>query len=115
VEAQINESRGFRLAFDSSFYAPMFALFIIALAGAPRWLRQSFEHRALVYLGEISYGVYILQFPIHKVYESALQPFLNLSTATDFAAYVVLLLLVSAAANRWIERPLMQVLQGRRS
>ena len=41
-----------------------FALFILFLAVDQSIVSRMFNHRFLIYLGEISYGIYILQFPV---------------------------------------------------
>ncbi len=86
------------------FFAPM--LFILAMnQGA---LNRWFSKEPLVFLGEISYGVYILQFPVYFFFTSALTYSGHKISPALFYVYLLLLLVVSALCHVLIERPLRQ-------
>jgi len=58
-----------KLPFGSSFYAPLFAIFILAVSLSTNIINKFFSLKLFLILGEASYGVYILQKPVYLLYE----------------------------------------------
>ena len=83
---------------------PLFMLLIIAVATEnPRLL----NYFPLVFIGEISYGIYILQKPVHYYIADQLNvKFLHLAETPLFYVYFVSLLFVSSLSYYIIEKPL---------
>ena len=98
---------------DNGLLAPLFAVFIAALAvdasPATRWLRWA----PLVVLGEISYAVYMLQDPVREAAYRIGLGVLALPAVTMFWSFVAALLALSAVVWRWYEVPLRQRLRQR--
>jgi peptidoglycan/LPS O-acetylase OafA/YrhL len=73
-------------------------------------------------LGEASYSLYILQFPLHGVYERLIGPHLGLGPLANFWALFAFMVGVSVAvfllfekpANRFLRFRLPQLLQSAR-
>lgn len=84
--------------------APVFLLVIIGIAAKePKFLK----HKTLVYLGDISYGIYILQKPLKYYVYSVLNPnFFHLEKTGVFYVYLVILIAFSAISYQFIEKPL---------
>lgn len=90
-------------------YIPMFALLIFATASNQGGLVRGLQNPALVWLGEISYAVYLIQWPIMLSLFS-LRPKLSEHfgpDAVDLIAlgyFVVMLFLLSVMSGRYFER-----------
>jgi peptidoglycan/LPS O-acetylase OafA/YrhL len=93
--------------------APLFAVFIAALAvdasPALAWLKWG----PLVALGEMSYAIYMLQDPVREIsYRFGLRVLAPWPVAM-FWTFVVVLLLISLLVWRWFEVPLRHWLRQR--
>ncbi len=88
----------------SALLVPLFMLLIIAVASENPKLLNYFP---LVFIGEISYGIYILQRPVHYYFVDQLNiKYFHLTGTPLFYAYFISLLLVSSLSYYIIERPL---------
>lgn len=104
-----------QVKFHNGALAPVFALFIIALASCEGGRWQALFSRPLpVLLGEISYGIYILQKPVHDL---VYKPLLGLtgSTVASFYLYILALIFISYVTYRLVECPARRLLSGYRS
>jgi len=99
---------GFSAPLHGSFFAPFFLLFIIAIAIADPTLSRPLRAKPLLLLGEISYGLYILQSPIHHIYMKYLSKTLDLGYEANFYCYVALLLAASLCSYYVLEKPVKQ-------
>ncbi len=87
--------------------APLFILLIIGLAKQPvGWLTW----KPLVWLGEISYGLYILQMPVFILLADANNAYLHIGYSVFFFVYVVLLIASAGIIFYTIEMPAKAVL-----
>lgn len=93
--------------------APLFLLVIIGLAKDRSPLSAFLASRPLVWLGEISFGIYLLQHPV----ELALRPLLDkIGPVTDagrFFVYFVSLILISGLVYYLFESPMRKWIRGR--
>jgi peptidoglycan/LPS O-acetylase OafA/YrhL len=96
---------GFKPAFRASFLSPLYLFVILAVAVSHGPLVKLLSLRPLVFLGEISYGVYILQFPVYMIFYTYIGDHLELSESAYFMVYFALLLLVSAVCYVFFEKP----------
>lgn len=91
--------------FEAGLFAPVFALIILYLCTRTNGLTRLFSHPKAVYLGEISYGVYILQAPVAMLVRQFNKTYLHGSVFVTFLLLVVILLPVSALCYEWLEKP----------
>lgn len=83
--------------------SPLFVLMIVGLACKKEsWLGA----KPLVWLGEVSYGIYILQMPVNYYVSKLNAKYLGLTTNWFFLFFVVMLVAISAVCYSFIEKPL---------
>lgn len=102
---------GMAIDFTNGWLAPLFLLLIVLLAlhqgRLTTWLRLPL----LVLLGEASYALYILQRPLHGIYEKLLPTWLvPPDSALHFYLFVVFLTVAAIACYWWFETPLRRML-----
>ncbi|MEZ5016713.1 MAG: acyltransferase [Flavipsychrobacter sp.] len=91
------------VSIHNGLLAPLFLLLIVVVAIKEPWFLRS---RVMVFLGEISYSIYILQVPIYYYTSKWNEEYLNLDKVSFFYLYIVVLLLVSAISYKYVEKPL---------
>jgi peptidoglycan/LPS O-acetylase OafA/YrhL len=96
---------GFKLAFKASFLSPLYLLLIVAIATARGPIVDVLARRPLVFLGEISYSVYILHFPLFIIYHHFVSAYIARGEPAFFISYFILLLAVSACCFQYFEKP----------
>lgn len=86
--------------------APIFAVAILAFASGNRTISTMFEARWLVVLGEASYALYLLHFPIHSILRHPIERFGLPMFVVYFAGTIGLSIasyyLLEIPARRWI-------------
>ncbi|MCI9873353.1 MULTISPECIES: acyltransferase family protein [Pseudomonas] len=89
-----------------------FAFLIIILAQQRGLISKALQARPLVYLGEISFALYMVHQVVIRLFD--MYPFLTagLSSASAFAAYYAASLLAAAIAHGLIEKPAQKVVLG---
>jgi peptidoglycan/LPS O-acetylase OafA/YrhL len=92
------------------FFAAMIVVFGLQ-RGA---VSNALSHKTLVWLGELSYAIYILHFPIMVWFLDHLNV-LKLSPQMVSAAFVLSLLLISHVFFTYIEKPLRNFILGKGS
>ena len=97
---------GIKLAFTNGLLAPAFLLFIYVLGKDRGIISKILSHSWLVLLGEASYSLYILQKPIHGVYDKAIVPRISLSDGQHFYLFLIILILLSILSYKFIETPM---------
>ena len=102
-----------KLTFGSSLLSPIFLLLIIAITLAKSSLIKVLSFYPLVLLGEASYSMYILQKPMHLIYEKYLSEILLLGESLDFYAFFVFLVTVSVLTLLLFEKPVNKFLRSR--
>lgn len=95
------------ISLHNGLLAPVYTLLIMALA-----MEQPFMLRAkpLVFLGEISYGIYILQEPLHKYAALANDRYFHIPDPWFFYSYLLLLITAAAVSFYIIENPLRKLI-----
>jgi len=91
------------LSYQVGLIAPLFMLLILFIAISDP---KSLNFRPLVYLGEISYGIYILQQPVHKYLEAMNTQYLHIPIQVFFWFALGVLIAVASATYYLIELPL---------
>lgn len=89
----------------NGLFAPVFLLFVYWFSLSKSWVANLFSLRIFQYLGELSYGIYILQVPVFYIFYYILHPYFHFETNTGFAVYFSTLFLISVAAFEAIEKP----------
>jgi peptidoglycan/LPS O-acetylase OafA/YrhL len=115
LEAQTALTRwsGIAWPFETSWWAPLFLLLVLALARGEGIAARVLAWRPLVLLGEASYGMYILHYPIYVLHHDWVVPMLGLHGAPVHYVYALLLIGLSLAVFRWIETPCRRWLRPR--
>ncbi len=94
------------LSYHNGLLAILFVPFIIFTALNTGWITKFSNKKFAIYLGEISYGIYILQIPVFMMTKFCL---LKLGIVGDFKIFIlgiVSLLIVSAISYQYFETPL---------
>jgi peptidoglycan/LPS O-acetylase OafA/YrhL len=90
---------------------PLSALLILQMAVLPGRLSTILQNRVFRALGDISYSVYLIHLPLFLVFLTAgLLPFPGTVFSPVWFLYLAVLLFVSAASFRYIERPAQRAL-----
>ncbi|MBC8034535.1 MAG: acyltransferase [Chitinophagaceae bacterium] len=97
----------------NGMFAPVFATAIILLASGSTFLSSFFSKRPLIFLGEISYGIYILQVPILFWLKYMNETYLFLNKTMLLLLYFVCLVSVSVLTFYYIEDPLRKLFRFR--
>jgi peptidoglycan/LPS O-acetylase OafA/YrhL len=95
--------------------SPLFLLLIVGVALDTSWIARALSSNLCLALGNMSFAAYILQAPVKVVF---LQVLARLGVGGPLALwlpYLVLLLIVSAVAVAFIEKPLHRILVGERA
>ncbi len=95
-----------KLAFTNGLLAPAFLLFIITFARHQGVISKIFSNPKLVLLGEASYSLYILQKPIHGIYDKIIVPRISLNETLHFYIFLVLLIILSILSYKYFETPM---------
>jgi peptidoglycan/LPS O-acetylase OafA/YrhL len=103
-QALISSVLGLEFAFKSSFFSPVFLLLVLAVAVARGPLVNLLSTRPAIFLGEISYGLYILQGPVYLIFRLYLVPDLEVSPLQFFCLYFMFLVAVSSLCFLFFER-----------
>ncbi len=89
-----------------------FAALLLALALSTGPLAKFLGNRALEWLGDISYASYLIHFPLFILAKIVLAGDDLQVGPLGFIGYALVLLLLSHAAYRWLEKPAQRALNG---
>jgi len=104
---------GIKLAFTNGLLAPAFLLFIVLLARHKGAVTKVFSYGWLVLLGEASYSLYILQKPVHGIYDKIIVPRIALSETSHFYIFLILLIIISILSYKLLETPMRKAIRRR--
>ena len=91
------------LSFQVGLLDPLFMLLILSIAiNDPKILNI----RPLVYLGEISYGIYILQWPVYQFLELMNERHMHIPMPYFFSCALIILVLFASLSYHLMELPL---------
>ncbi len=102
-----------KLAFTNGLLAPVFLLFIVSLARHKGVVTKIFSYSWLILLGEASYSLYILQKPVHGVYDKIIVPRIALSETTHFYIFLIMLIIISILSYKFFETPMRKAIRQR--
>ncbi len=100
------------LNIHNGFLALLFVPLILAISLNNGLLTTIFKKKIFVFLGEISYSIYILQIPISKWTESIFYHLHMDNGIVNFYAFCVLLILFSAFSYKFLETPLREKIKS---
>lgn len=91
----------------NGLFTPLFAVFVLAFASVPNsLLGRLFSSTPCIRLGEISYGMYILQDPLSSVFQAVVTRLgAPLEEGLLFPSYVAVLAATAYISFRWFEEP----------
>lgn len=95
------------VSLHNGLLAPLYMLLVVAVASHNSALLR---WRPLVFLGEVSYGIYIFQEPVHKYAVTINDRYLRLAEQPFFYVYVLSLVAVAALCYYTVERPVRNML-----
>ncbi len=102
---------GIKIAFTNGLLAPIFLLFIVLLAKHKGTITKIFSYGWLILLGEASYSLYILQKPVHGIYDKIIVPRIALSETMHFYIFLILLIIISILSFKFFETPLRKAIR----
>lgn len=95
-----------RKYYHNGLLVPLFLSFILYLSSLEEGsLKRMLSHPVLQYLGEISYGIYILQIAVSILVTGLNNRFLHLSHTVIFYIYVLVLIAFCVLCHEMIEKP----------
>jgi len=104
---------GIKIAFTNGLLAPAFLWFIFLLANHKGTISKILSYSGLVLLGEASYSLYILQKPVHGIYDKIIVPRIHLSEGVHFYIFLALLIIISILSFKYFETPLRKYLRSK--
>jgi peptidoglycan/LPS O-acetylase OafA/YrhL len=90
---------------DNGLLSPYYLLIIFSLSLINGKIGKVLSSKPLIFLGSISYSIYILQCPIHQLCQNYLPWFKDQSSEDLFFPYVIVLIIVSSLTYLLIEMP----------
>jgi peptidoglycan/LPS O-acetylase OafA/YrhL len=90
--------------------APVYGLFLLPFAGRSK-MNDFLGNSFFIFLGDISYGIYILQFPVWLFYRYSFGIKLSF-TAAQFYGYLLTLIVLSTITYKWYEKNIQKLLRG---
>ena len=106
-QSEYDEAILLKLPFETSFYAPLFLLLIMAFCISDNRIAALLSLKPFVYLGEISFAVYIMQSPVSRIllYARKHYPY-SFSNDQFIIIYIFILIIVGMILVHAIERPI---------
>lgn len=98
------------MSYHTGLLAPLFLLLIIALAKSKTPI---LDLPFFVFLGEISYGVYILQYPVYRGLEILNGRYYTLNPIMFFYSSFLVLMLTTIGMHYFVDRPLGKLIRGK--
>lgn len=95
----------FPVVLGASFFAPLFALLILSIVCSRNGITNLLARPGFVFLGEISYSIYILQSPVYELCKKVLVGWPDERGDLFFGVYLLLLMGIGAMVYRCFEMP----------
>ncbi|AYY85942.1 acyltransferase [Chryseobacterium indologenes] len=101
------------LEFHNGLLAIVFVPLIILICANTGLITKVFNHKILVYLGSISYSLYIIQYPLHILFSQFSEKYAFIESHS-FYYYVILLIICSILSYELIENPCRKIFKRKR-
>lgn len=92
-----------------------FSILILSLAQGDGVVQKAMSHKVPVFLGEASYALYILHYPLMIWYYNAVVLPFELSRTAMFYSYLVILIALSCLVFRFMETPARRLIRSYKS
>ncbi|MEO8534391.1 MAG: acyltransferase, partial [Flavobacterium sp.] len=104
------------LNFHNGFLALFFIPLILLISLNNGYITKLFQRKAFVFLGEISFGIYILQHPVYSLISAySVNKYLHLNDPTIvFFIRLLILIVFSAVVYICIEKPILEKVKGKK-
>jgi len=96
---------------NNGLLAPLFAISLIGLASNHSYLSKFLSFRPFILLGNISYGIYILQVPLHAWWDAIFNRYLTNYQNLQLPGFIILLICASFISFKFVEEPIRQYLK----
>lgn len=96
---------GIKLDYTNGLIAPLFLAIIVLLALDRSYLSQWLRHRWLILLGEASFSLYILQKPLHGIYNTLVPSWIDPQSNLHFYGFLLTLTTVAILSFLYLETP----------
>lgn len=104
---------GLKIAYSNGLIAPAFLLFIVLLSQEKGAIASALSNKWLVLLGEASFSLYILQKPLHGVYDKLIANRIELPEVLHFYIFLILLISTSIVSYKYFETPMRKFINNR--
>ncbi|BAV04283.1 Peptidoglycan/LPS O-acetylase OafA/YrhL, contains acyltransferase and SGNH-hydrolase domains [Filimonas lacunae] len=89
---------------------PVYFVFVLSICNLGATASRYLSNKLFIFLGEISFGVYILQFPVFLFYTYCFNNGNKLTTGIQFLLYTLVLVAVSIVCYYLYEKPLQKAI-----
>ena len=97
--------------YHNGFLAILFGFIILVISLNNGLISRVCENRIFVFLGEASFGIYILQIPVHEALYKITKPFYYTQPNNFFYVYLIVLTVIAAISYQFIETPLRKMIR----
>lgn len=94
------------LNYHNGLLAIIFVPLIVLISSDNSWISKAFKSKLLIHLGEISYGIYILQYPVFSITKRILYYMSIRDKSIIFYTCLFMLIIISSVTYKLIEVPL---------
>lgn len=105
IRTPIINHTGINIDYTNGMIAPLFLIFIVLLSLNTSGLSQWMRHKWMILLGEASFSMYILQRPLHGIYEKITSRWIDSNSELSFYLFVCVLTGVAILSFLFIESP----------
>lgn len=95
---------------DAGVFCLAYFPFVLALCKLPEKVAVFFASKPLIFLGEISYGIYIMQSPVEHYFEYFFNNNKQISSSLQFFEYIAFLVLVCSSIYYIYEMPVKKII-----
>lgn len=98
------------IVFESGILCLAYFPFVLSICSSSGKILQAFSWKPFIFLGEISYGVYIMQTPVEHYFEYLFTNNKRFTTNVQFFSYTLFLILICSALYYLYEIPVKKII-----